>query len=612
MTTETDSPSREGRLLAVIVGVGGYGGKMKLAAAANDALLLAQALEDGWPQERRDVTALVWPSFAGEAGEDTSDPFQTPAAYTKAWGRQPPVDARHVTKDAILATVERKAAEASEEDSLLVYLAGHGEAVAQGACFLAIADGESGNGTERLPLWEITERTTRCRCRNKVMILDCCLTNKDAEIEATMTGIPISLKSKMDFFDSILSRATEDWYVLLSCSPGQESLEDHMDGRCQGLFTAALVQGLRGQARREAGAPIGLLELANYVHHRVRSERAIVERCKPNSTRSADQESLGRWIAERGLPSMARGGAGLEGQHPVLLARRSVLGGYFDVTLMPSPRGRRQDLRRTSPSPRFWRLFAAYLFGPWPVLLSRRRMFRTGGALLYALTLMLTMLWFGAIAGQPDRWLFAGGWGVAAAMLWWLFPSFAVAANEDRWHSGGYVTATAFVVLHALAWLSLWETLGCVSAGDWLGPVGTRTLCGAELFVLLVVVIVFGCNAAQAIIALAETIRDEPDRRDLTEALQVFRQFRAGRAWNVDLSNFIGMVSAHPRVYFRVMMLISVLLAADAVFCLLAFSDHAFVWMPLLRDGVALVFTFWLAFWHNAAFQFIERQISKT
>jgi len=634
------------RLLAVIIGIGGYRDH-PLLGAANDAMLLAETLKQAWRADRCDITALVWPHFADGAGPGKPiDPLQTRGVYTRVWGSDPPASASHVTRDAILETVRRKAELANPDDTFLIYFAGHGNVSNSEACLLTIDDGLTDSGLSPLPISEICEtvNSVKCATPNRVMFLDCCLEldelagEPDAEeIMADFMGenetVPNGIEKDRtaEFMDVLHNVVGDDWYVLFSCSPGQKSYEDvvydkttgntRSEGRHQGLFTLALVQGLKGQAGASIGEPIGLLQLANYVHQRVPMEqRALTGKGekkreeekeeKEDDSRSTRALLVDRWIESRGLPSRAGGDAGLDEQHPVLLARKGIVGSYFNITLAPNAIRRKTDIRRQSPSPGFKRYFSDYLFGPWPVKFTRRRMLREGGAFLYGMILMLTALWF-APSDNASAWVSAIGWGIAGALLWWLFVPFAVAANEDCWHSGGYVTAIAFVVLHVALWVMLaWRGLPLDS--DVWKPGVALCVSGAELFFFLSAVIIFGCNAVQGIICLADNIRDEPARRSMTEALRVFRQFRMGHLMNVDVSNLIATVTACPKVYFMALGLFIAILAGDTLFYLLSFSGEQRLWIALLRNAFGLVFLLWLVYWFDAAFQFLERDISKT
>ncbi len=195
-----------------------------------------------------------------------------------------------------------------------------------------------------------------------------------------------------------------------------------------------------------------------------------------------------------------------------------------------------------------------------------------GGALLYGMILLLTMQWFLQLGGVAS-WTTAIGWGLLGALLWWLFVPFAVAANEDCWHAGGYVTSLSFTALHILLWFRLWIHMSGLDGAKW----NAETILlwsGVELFVLLAIVIVFGCNGVQGMLAISDNIREEPDRRDISEALRVFRHFRMGRSTDAKLSNLIAMVSASPRVYYILLGFFSLGLVATAILYLYFFRNN--------------------------------------
>jgi hypothetical protein len=204
---------------------------------------------------------------------------------------------------------------------------------------------------------------------------------------------------------------------------------------------------------------------------------------------------------------------------------------------------------------------------------------------------------------QPPVWpgcvLLAAASLVGSGLLWWLMVPFAVAANEDRWHAGGYVPSAFCLLWHILIFAMFRE----------VGNATPRAVVsfGFDLFFLTAAVIVCGFNAAQAIVALAEPMRED-HRREIRQAIKAFQQFRR-RLWGVDLYNYVAMVSARPLLYFLIALVAVGLLIADTVYILYRMDMKPRLWVFLVRNAFALVLVIWQAFWYQAAFQRIQRKV---
>ncbi len=332
-------------LKAVIIGIGGYQ-EGPLISVANDAMLLTETFRQVWPEKQCDITPLVWPYFAGNVKDDglilmAPDPMQTREAYTRFWNSEPPENTRHVTKDAILQTVLKKAKAINDQDTFVIYFGGHGIVTTGGeACLSVFIDEQTDSGITLLPIKKICETVREAKCANcnKVMILDCCLNFGELHKKSIFLELPMPTKKELleaasDFLDSLLDSA-KDWHVLLSCSPGQKSYEDFgREGRYHGIFTVALAQGLKGSARVGIGEPISLLELTNYVHHRVRMDPIVLKHediAKNHQAKSGDYacnvRDTDRWSENQEFSKDKKNRAILDGQHPMLLARKGIIG----------------------------------------------------------------------------------------------------------------------------------------------------------------------------------------------------------------------------------------------------------------------------------------------
>ncbi len=570
MDTAADDIRAEG-IVAVIVGIDGYRAVPPLNCATNDAVSLAEVLKKVWAGRHFHVDTLVWPSLEGKPGDAGKS--------RRTWGIPLPADARSVTREGILEAVRQAAARVKPSDTFLFYFAGHGRLVRDRPCLVTIRDGHTSEGIDYLEIGRIQQAAAECPSDKRMMILDCCQTSRQTSAK---------------FFDR-LRALTKGWALLISCSPGERSLEDVVkdDGRGdyleQGLFTASLVRGLRGDASLRKGESLSLMELAVFACNRVQVE---------------SEERLAGALCARDTGQPALSPEVSMVQHPVLLSEAASLGGPLGMVMAPARAVSKQDLRRSLPSGRFPGWWLHFMFGPWPVKFPLKHMFREGAALLYCGAVLLTMLWFGRTLGGIEPLVLAIAAGVGSAVLWWLMAAFAVAANEDGWHSGGYVTAISQFLWHCLMLLGFFA----VARGGSGNP-AVLTWLAVNLMLILAAVIIFGCNASQSIIALAETIRED-ERREIREAITIFRQFRS-RLFGADFFNLIAMTSARPVVYFIVLILAAAVLCAHTAYTLLSHAGQPDIWVILLRNACGLVFTAWLAVWYDTAFRFLRKEVYK-
>ncbi len=571
---QPDADYRGEGLVAVIVGIDGYTDMASLRCATNDAVSLSETLKKVWRGRYLRLYTLVWPHFPPGSNEKRRK-------HEGTWGIELPPDARGVTREGILSAIRRAARHARQSDTLLFFFAGHGSLTDGEPSLVTIRDGETGQGIEYLGIKEIQAAGETCASRKRVMILDCCQTTNAASLD----------------FVGCLRGLTEGWSILASCSPGESSLEDYDDGRDQyldqGVFTASLVEGLRGGATVQGNASVTLFELAHFVCKRVQAE-------------SEERISDARMSGAAGERSASH--TTMDAQHPVLLSQVAALGGPLRVVMAPAHAPSKQDLRRSRPSRSFLAYWRRYLFGRWPVEVTRKHMLREGGAFLYGGTMLFTLLWFCPAGLGLTRLGLSAAVGLGSALLWWLMIPFAVAANEDGWLAGGYVTGASCVLWHAMVLLSF-SIVPSANTGYFLRAPNVVIFLGVDLFLIMATVIICGCNASQAIIALAETIRKD-ERREIREAISAFRQFRK-RFWDVDLFNLVAMVSARPSLYHVVLGLAAALLAVSSIHASAVFSQTPRLSIILLRNAFALVLVAWQVFWYQAAFKFIQKEVYK-
>ncbi len=209
---------------AVIIGVGDYedSGMTDLPKAVNDARAVKEMLvsvPDGFPE--KNVILL---------------------ADTEGENRAP-------TRANMMRYLKSQLALTSEQDTLLVYFAGHGT-TEDGALYLIPSDAALGEVKfTGFPFAELETRIQKARAKKKILILDACHSG---------SGRGTDNMSKVALVE--LERASEGMVVLSSC--GAEELSHDMPETDHGAFTYFLLQGLSGKADNDKSGYITASELS--------------------------------------------------------------------------------------------------------------------------------------------------------------------------------------------------------------------------------------------------------------------------------------------------------------------------------------------------------------
>jgi formylglycine-generating enzyme required for sulfatase activity len=149
----------------------------------------------------------------------------------------------------------------SEQDSLLVALAGHGvQFEGEKDTYFCPADTDLGNRETLISLEKLyADLDLRCKATNKVLLVDAC--RNDPQTALSRSSRPtVKLESVTRPQALALPRSLAAFY---SCSPGQEAFE-HPDYQ-QGLFFYHVVAGLKGAADLNKDGIVTLSELGDYV-----------------------------------------------------------------------------------------------------------------------------------------------------------------------------------------------------------------------------------------------------------------------------------------------------------------------------------------------------------
>ncbi len=575
MKTKHHEPGQEG-LVAVIVGIDGYKDKDAgpLHCAVNDAVSLAETFKKVWQGRRVLIKTLTWAHQDENKGK----------VKRETGGVESVAGAAAVTRKGILAEVQGCAELAEPGDTFVFYFSGHGVLADEEPTLVTIADGKTAAGIDYIKIREIQQAAAGCASNKRVMILDCCqnLKGKDELPEGYGT----------------LSDLARGWSIFLSCSPGEFSLEDQYFGDSrddylqQGIFTASLVEGLRGEAAGSSGS-VSLADLVYFVGRRVPVEY---------------QERLAAILSVRGKPKTGRRRV-LFSQNPVLLCESIAMAGPLQIVMAPLLVPTCHRARLKLPGKHFIGNWFKFLGGKWPIKFPLRFAFWYVGAFLYAAVMMLTVIlhWPG---GMGDRaLLFFIAVGLGSALLWWALLPFAVAVNEARWHSGGYITSILFLLWHCGG--VLWFARMYGTAQNMGLPREGIIYLAMEFFLILAGVVICGCNASQTIISLAETIRTD-ERREIRQAIRVFQQFKY-RILGVDLYNYVATVVARPVLYLFILSIAIVMVVINSYQVMAAYgtaaSERINPVVFFLRNGLVLLFMAWLTFWYDAAFKYIQKEV---
>ena len=580
-------------LVAVIIGIDGYKDLKPLHCAVNDAVSFTEALKKVWKNRRTIINTLIWPHLdqiqAKKGGE--------------TWGIERPKDASVVTRTAILSAVRECALQARETDTFIFYFSGHGAIVRGEPALITIGDGKTAEGVEYINIREIQQAAANCASVKKVIIMDC----------------PQSSSTKNQIVDGYknLENLTQEWSIFLASSPGEASLEDRYYGDSsddylqQGIFTASLVEGLRGGAADSKGS-VSLTDLFLFVSKRVsiEYEERLLNLILLGGGRKKRKDQVKVYDREKEKPtSQVRAKTrAWPGQNPVLLSKGFAMGGPYQIIMAPEYVPGFLGARKKVPGKNFITYLYEFLLDKWPIQFPYKSLLREGGALLYALTMFFTLLIHCPKTTDNTIQLYLGCVALGSAFLWWVTLAYTVSVNEERWYPGGFVPTISYGLWHCVIALSFAWICG---GGSGVDP-GLQQLLylAADLFLILMAVVIFGCNASQTIIALAETIRPG-ERREIRQAIRAFQQFKY-KMLGVDLFNFVPMVPARPGLYLYIWVLSTVVIAFHIYQTMVAAElESVHISMIVIRDIVAFCLITWLVFWYQAAFRFIRREVYK-
>ncbi|RKT71175.1 signal transduction histidine kinase [Saccharothrix variisporea] len=224
-------------------------------------------------------------------------------------------------------SIEALFKQAGFDDQVLLYFSGHGIKDERGELHLAVSDSEADLlGSTAVPARFVRDRVDRSRCRQVLVLLDCCYAG------AFPAGSRHRAGERVDVVNDLGGRGCA---VMTSSSALEYSFEPGGDpvggGAPRSTFTAAMVEGLTtGAADLGGDGVIDVEEFYDFTFQRVQA-------ATPNQTPSLKSEVEGRLVVARN-PHGVRVGFGLPEEvvqalrSPLPLVRRAVVGTLLELS----------------------------------------------------------------------------------------------------------------------------------------------------------------------------------------------------------------------------------------------------------------------------------------
>ena len=159
----------------------------------------------------------------------------------------------------------------NQGDRMIIYLAGHGDAIDEDEYFFLGSDLSTGNDGAKnnytagftLQMYNIKARIKRLTAKGVqvILIMDACRSNELAGGEA----------GQKIFANGVINNHAGG-IMMMSAGAGQSAIENSAIGGGHGLFTWYLIAGLSGEADKNNDGKIDLYELSNYVKDNTRND----------------------------------------------------------------------------------------------------------------------------------------------------------------------------------------------------------------------------------------------------------------------------------------------------------------------------------------------------
>ena len=221
----------------------------------------------------RDVTIRITACFLPESCNTILDSWKRliprRERYSSDQGQFPSQNVRSLadgeaTQKAILDVIEGTFSGVQADDAVFAYLAGHGEVVAAEYYFIAHDTTAQGIAINGVPLKRLKAAFDSSPSQRAFMWLDFCHSGGI---------IPRDFGTEPDDRE-VISRVLEvvqgqGKLIVAACTPGQKAYESAVVGH--GLFTDALLRGLKGEAKHDGEVTIN--SLFDYIDKQMGSDR---------------------------------------------------------------------------------------------------------------------------------------------------------------------------------------------------------------------------------------------------------------------------------------------------------------------------------------------------
>ena len=163
------------------------------------------------------------------------------------------------TRTNIIDNIVRMCDAATTEDTFILHFSGHGMIGKDGNCYLLPLDASAASLVETAIPWDwIRNKVDTSRAQRKILIIDACHSGAGRD--------PLTSVQRSDKVIEELSRSTEGFVCIASCSGGQLSYES--PELKQGIFSHFLVDGILGAADPLGQGIIEVENLFKYVRER--------------------------------------------------------------------------------------------------------------------------------------------------------------------------------------------------------------------------------------------------------------------------------------------------------------------------------------------------------
>ena len=224
------SRSRTGRERALVIGISDYPQPIRpLPAVANDVREIAELFRSEKGMfHAQNVTSLV---------------------------------DQEANRQAILPALEAAFQQVQPDDSVFVYLAGHGAVVKDEYFFVAHDTGPDQIATTGVPLRKIKEEFDASPSQRALLWLDFCHSG------GILARDLVSASDDSDVIDRTLKVVQgQGKLIMAACTPEQKACE-----LGHGLFTGALLRGLKGEAAKDKEVTVN--SLFDFIDRQMKSDR---------------------------------------------------------------------------------------------------------------------------------------------------------------------------------------------------------------------------------------------------------------------------------------------------------------------------------------------------